>query len=105
MIKKRTALIQTEVPEGRNVIAYFMCVVEECGTEISRSNPHIVNFMPDADHAAILVAVNADLVKMGWAEIPAEEWARATGHCEVEHTPEVKAAYELFKLGKLQAEV
>lgn len=78
-----------------------MVVIDDNGAQIARSDlPHTVTFMPDADHAAILSAVNADITMREidpWPPIPAAEWERATGHCVVEHTKEIKTAYESFK--------
>ncbi len=102
MITKETILSQMQIlNESHCVIADFMFVVKEDGVEISRSKgPHTVSFMPDADHDAIFAAVNADITTregMKWPAIPQSEWDRTTGHCAVEHTPEVKAAYAEFK--------
>ena len=97
-----------EIPEGRNVIAHFQCVMEENGIEISRSNPHTVNFPPDTENFdVILAAVNTDITTrpgMLWPPIPAEEWERAVRLCMAEHTPEVQAAYEIWKLANPRTE-
>lgn len=98
----KTILLQTEITEGRVVIAHFMQVAyDDSGNEVARSkNPHTVALAPDADIDAIFAAVNTDITTrdgMKWAPIEADEWSRAVGHCEVEHTPTVKAAYEQFK--------
>ena len=101
MITKETILSQLQISEGRCVIADFMLVVKEGGVEISRSKgPHTISFMPDADLALILVANNADITTregMKWPAIQQADWQRVTGHCAVEHTSEVKAAYAAMK--------
>lgn len=95
--------MQTEIPEGRCVTCYFVQVVyEDSGEEVARSKPHTITFMPDTDYKAMLVAINNDITTregMKWNPIEATEWARALGHCAVEHTPEIKAAYERYKAG------
>lgn len=97
---KKTQLMQTEISEGRCVTAHFMQVIyDDDGSEIARSKPHSVSFMPDADHDEILAKVNADITTrsgMKWQPIESAEWARAVSHCEIEHTPEVKVAYAKY---------
>lgn len=89
---------------GGSVNANFhLAVYDDENVELMRSNPHTICLMPDADLDATVSAVNADITKrdgMKWPEISAEDWARVTAHCEIEHTPEVKAAYEKFKSAK-----
>ena len=105
MIKK-TVLIQIEIPEGRCVTAHFMQIVyDDDGSELARSKPHTVTFMPDDDPTRMLAAINADITTregMKWNPISADEWSRAVAHCDVEHTPEVKAAYSTFKAVQVQ---
>lgn len=98
----KTVLLQGYFTEGRCVSCDFMQIIyDDAGKEVARAtSPHTVAFMPDADHDAILAAVNLDITTrdgMKWAAIGADEWARAVGHCAVEHTPEVKAAYKAFQ--------
>jgi len=38
---------------------------------------------------------------MQWPPLPKEDWDRVVAHCMIEHTPEVKAAYELWKQDQL----
>lgn len=101
MIEVKTILQQTEIPEARNIVCYFLRVVYEDGVEIGRSpRPHVVNILPDADTDALLAEVNANIttrVDMKWPAISAAEWERAVGHREIEHTEDVKAAYAQFK--------
>lgn len=97
MISK-TVLLQTEIPEGRAVTTHFLMIVYgDDGAEIARAKkPHTITFWPDSDVDALLAANNADIATRGWPEIDATEWARATGHCAAEHTPDVKEAYARF---------
>ena len=101
MIEAKTILLQTEIAEARNVICYFMRIVYENGVEIGRAkNPHVVNFTPDSNPAALFAETNNDITTrndMLWPAISSDEWARATAHCAVEHTPAVKAAYQAWK--------
>jgi hypothetical protein len=99
-MQKRVFLQQMEIPEGRNVMAYFVMVIEDNGIEVARSKPHLVNFMPDADADAMFDEVNANITTrddMLWPPIPRAEWDRAVDVCTTVHTPEVKAAYEVWK--------
>lgn len=101
MITKRTILSQMEISEGRAVIAHFHMVLEDDGKEISRTIPHTACFMPDADHAAMLSQINAHIsTVLEYPPIPSGEWARAVSVCDAVHTPEVKAAYEAYKLAR-----
>lgn len=97
----KTILIQTEITEGRAVIAHFLRLVyDDDGSEIGRAKaPHTVTFMPDANHDVILKAVNNDITTregLKWPAIELDEWARACGHCVIEHTPEIVKAYAAF---------
>lgn len=101
---QRTFLSQMEITEGRTVVAYFQRVIEEGGKELARSNPHTIGLTPDTDYAATLAAVNQDITTrdgMQWPPIPQADWDRVVAHCEIEHTPEVKAAYEAWKQEQL----
>lgn len=108
-MQAKTILIQTEIPECRAVIAHFLQIVyADDGKEVGRAKlPHTVTILPDADLDWTLSDVNQDITTrkgMKWAAIEPEEWARAVGHCAVEHTPEVKAAYALYK-GRILQEI
>lgn len=98
----KTILTQTELlNEGHVVISHFILVVyDDNGVEIARGkSPHTVTLAPDADRQQILDAVNADITTregMGWPAIEQADWDRVTGYCDIEHTPEVKAAYADF---------
>ena len=99
---KTVILEQTEIPQGRCVTCYFrMVVIDENGAIVAKSAlPHTVTFMPDADHASILAAINANITTREtdpWPAITTKEWDRAVNHCAIEHTPEIKAAYATFK--------
>ncbi len=100
-MEKKTLLVQVEIPEGRAVICHFMSIIFDNGAEISRSaKPHTVTFLPDTDHDQMLAAVNADITTregMKWDAIDPGEWKRACSHCKIEHTPEIKRAYKVFK--------
>jgi len=101
---QRTFLSQMEITEGRTVVAYFQRVIEEDGKELARSNPHTIGLSPDTDHEATFKAVNQDITTregMQWPPLPKEDWDRVVAHCMIEHTPEVKAAYELWKQDQL----
>lgn len=105
MIEKRTILIQTEITEGRTIIAHFAQIVYDDGQEIARSKPHTATFRPDSDPPQMLTEINADITVregMKWNPIESDEWARAVAHCEIEYTPAVKAAYEAFKLSQMR---
>lgn len=104
-MQKKTVLNQIEIPEGRCVTCHFLQVIyDDSGSEIARSKPHTVTFMPDAEHDKILAAVNSDITTregMKWNPIDSAEWGRALAHCRVEHTPEVKAAYATFRAAQI----
>jgi hypothetical protein len=97
----KTVLVQTQITEGRAVIAQFLRVIyADDGSEIARTNPHTVTLLPDADPASMLALVNADITTrpgMRWNPIEAADWSRVAGYCQIEHTPVVKTAYEAFK--------
>lgn len=109
MTEIKTVLLQGFFTESRRVQCDFVRTVYQDGVEILRSDrPHTVAFDPDADHDAILSAINADITTregMQWPAIDAGEWARAVAHCAVEHTPEVKAAYAAFKQSAASAAI
>lgn len=105
-MQAKTVLIQTQISEGRAVTAYFLQVIyANDGSEVGRAKlPHTVTIFPDSDLPGMLADNNADITTregMKWEPISAEEWGRAAGHCAVEHTPEVKAAYETYKADQL----
>ena len=92
---EKTVLIQGFFTEGRIVQCDFLNVTYENGIEVARGDSnHTVVFAPDTDRDYMLRCVNADITsRLGWPAIEPDEWARAVGHCKVEHTPEVIAAY------------
>ena len=105
-MEKKTVLAQMELPEGRNVMAHFQMRVVEGDSIVAKSNFHTVNFMPeDYDFDDYLNKINQDITTRNgsdepsfpWPPIPAEEWQRAVDVCNTVHTPEVKAAYQIWK--------
>lgn len=97
MTTKRVFLKQIEIPEGRYVIAYFVCAIEESETEISQSKPHTICITPDADLDTLRTNNQSSMTDMGWSDIPDSEWQRVLNICYVVHTPEVKSAYTAWK--------
>lgn len=106
---KKTVLMQVEIPEGRCITCHFVQVIyEDDGTEVARSKPHTVTFMPDANHDFILSEVNRDIATregMKWGPIEPQEWDRAIAHCAVEHTTEVKKSYAAFKASVIKVKL
>ena len=104
MITKRVFFSGAEVSEGLHVTAFFMMALSENGVDISRSSPHAVGFSPDTNAAQKFAETNANITTrpdMQWPEIPADQWQRAVDICNGLHTPEVKAAYEMWKQEQL----
>lgn len=101
MIIDKTVLWQTEITPDRSVRCFFLRAFYKDGVEVARTDkPHVILLRPDSDYDAVLADNNADITTrddMKWPEIGEEEWARAVAHCRVEHTPQVKAAYEVWK--------
>ena len=101
-MNKKTMLLQIEITEGRAVIAYFVQdLIDDDGSLLNRSNPHTVCLTPDADLDKTLESINADITVregMKWNPVNADDWARVSSHCSIEHTPEVKAAYAAWQL-------
>ena len=99
MIEKKI-VVYYEVPGGRNVIAYFQMVLMEDGRELSRSQPHNVNFSIDCNAAEWLEENNQYLQHNKdflWPEIPNYLIANTLAIVASQHTPEIKAAYATFK--------
>jgi len=96
----KTVVSFYEVPEGRNVIANFQLVYSDGGKEITRSKPHTISLGVDCDPVVELAGVNTYLQthpNFLWPAIPESELNRAYALCAAEHTPEVKAAFEIWK--------
>ena len=99
-MQKRVYLAEIEIPESRDVVAHFLMVIEDGEMPPIKSRPHTVTFKPDANPDMIFQTINDNITTredMRWPPIPSDEWARAVAVCQAVHTPEVKAAYELWK--------
>jgi|SRR5882672_5159202 len=96
----KTILGDQWIVNGAVSANFHLASFDDIGNEQMRSAPHTVTLMPDADPAAVLVAVNTDITQrpgMIWPAIQQSDWDKVTAHCATEHTPEVIAAYAAFK--------
>lgn len=102
MMQAKTIMIQQHTTEGRFIIAHFTQIIyDDNGLEMGRSkDPHTITLAPDSNYQEVLEANNQDITTregMEWEPISEEEWGRVLGHCQIEHTTEIKKAFVAWK--------
>lgn len=88
MIEKKTVVDQIEITRNGTIQVRFGLLLVENGIELSCAY-HRTAVDPGGDISSQLAAVNAHLLAMGKAEIPADQSKRVTDIAPLVHTEEV----------------